>query len=299
MNKLALSFLLPIPPIFSFQECLWFLDRNYDDIMHRVTATSVVKPFRVGEKVALLEISEQEGNLLVEFRDGEVLEESALREQVSALFDLETNLAPFYERLRLDPELAFMASDYYGLRLMGISDLFEALCWSIIGQQINLTFAYALKRRLVALVGQEIEHGDEVFYAFPTPERVATLTVEQLRPLQFSGRKAEYLIGVAQAFESREISRAQLLSLPTPAAMAERLTALRGVGEWTAHYAMMKSLNIPTALPYGDVGLYNALAALKDLPKRPSRIELASVFDHFKGHEAYLTLYLWRSLAVR
>ncbi len=296
---LAPPFLLPIPPIFSFQECLWFLDRNYDDIMHRVTPTSVVKPFRVGEKVALLEISEQEGNLLVEFRGGEVLEEAALREQVSALFDLETDLAPFYERLQLDPELAFMASDYYGLCLMGIPDLFEALCWSIIGQQINLTFAYALKKRLVALVGQEIKYGDEVFYAFPTPERVAMLTVEQLRPLQFSTRKAEYLIGVAQAFESGEISRAQLLALPTPAAVAERLIALRGVGEWTAHYAMMKSLKVPNALPYGDVGLYNALVALKGLPKRPSRIELASVFDHFKGHESYLTLYLWRSLAVR
>ncbi|WP_373511094.1 DNA-3-methyladenine glycosylase [Persicitalea sp.] len=299
MNKLAPDFLLPIPPIFSFRECLWFLDRNYDDIMHRVTETSVTKPFRVGKKVALLEISEEEGKLLVQFRGGDLVEENDLREQVIALFDLGANLAPFYERLKADDELAFMAKEFFGLRLIGIPDLFEAICWSIIGQQINLSFAYSLKRRIVELAGEKITYDDHVFHAFPTPARVVALTVEQLRPLQFSGRKAEYLIGVANAFESGEISKAQLLALPTTEAMVQRLTSLRGVGEWTAHYSLMKSLKVPTSVPYGDVGLYNALAALKKLPKRPSRTELASVFAPFQGHEAYLTLYLWRSLAVR
>ena len=299
VKKLPPDFLLPIPPIFSFQECLWFLDRNYDDIMHRVTETSVTKPFRVGEKVVLLEISERDGQLLVQHRGGTLADEAALREQVIALFDLQTTLAPFYERLRGDAEFSFMATDYYGLRLIGIPDLFEALCWSIIGQQINLSFAYSLKRRIVELAGEQITYDGHVFHAFPTPARVASLTVEQLRTLQFSGRKAEYLIGVARAFESGEISKAQLLELPTTEAKVQRLTALRGVGEWTAHYSLMKSLKVPTSVPYGDVGLYNALAALKGLPKRPTRAELASVFDYFQGWEAYLTLYLWRSLATR
>ncbi len=299
MNRLAPDFLLPVPPLFSFQECLWFLDRNYDDIMHRVTETSVTKPFRVGERVALLEISQQQDNLSVQFRGGDLIEEAALREQVIALFDLESDLALFYEQLEADPEFAFMTTDYCGLRLIGIPDLFEALCWSIIGQQINLAFAYSLKRRIVELAGEQITYDGHVFHAFPTPARVAALTVEELRPLQFSGRKAEYLIGVAQAFESVEISKAQLLALPTAEAMIQKLTSLRGVGEWTANYSLMKSLKIPTSVPYGDVGLYNALAALKGLPKRPSRLELASVFDAFQGWEAYLTLYLWRSLAPK
>jgi DNA-3-methyladenine glycosylase II len=60
----------------------------------------------------------------------------------------------------------------------------------------------------------------------------------------------------------------------------------------------MKSLKVPSALPYGDVGLYNALHAIKRLPKRPLRSELTTVFAPFQGWEAYLTLYLWRTLAV-
>jgi DNA-3-methyladenine glycosylase II len=299
VSKLTPDFALTIPPIFSFRECLWFLDRNYDDIMHRVTETSVIKPFRIGTAVTLVEISEHDRQLLVQHRGGDRFEEALLREQVTALFDLETNLAPFYEHLRDDPDLAYMTADYYGLRLIGIPDLFEALCWSIIGQQINLTFAYMLKRRLVELAGEKITYQEHVFYGFPTPERVAAFTVEQLRLLQFSGRKAEYLIGVARAFASGEISKAQLLALPTAEAMAQRLISIRGIGEWTAHYALMKSVKVPTSVPYGDVGLYNALYTLKGLPKRPSRAELASVFNAFEGWEAYLTLYLWRSLAVR
>lgn len=299
VNRLAPDFLLPVPSLFSFLECLWFLDRNYDDIMHRVTETSVTKPFRVGERVALLEVSQQQDRLLVQFRGGDLIEEAALREQVIALFDLEADLAPFYECLKADDELAFMITDYYGLRLIGIPDLFEAICWSIIGQQINLSFAYSLKRRIVELAGERIPYDDHVFHAFPTPARMAALTVEELRPLQFSGRKAEYLIGVARAFVSGEISKAQLLALPTAEAMVQKLVSLRGVGEWTANYSLMKSLKIPTSVPYGDVGLYNALFTLKGLPKRPSRAELASVFGAFQGWEAYLTLYLWRSLAPK
>lgn len=267
--------------------------------MHRVTETSVIKPFRVGTEVTLLEISEQNKQLLVQYRGGGLVDEALLRDQITALFDLETDLTPFYEHLRADAEFAYMATEYYGLRLMGIPDLFEALCWSIIGQQINLTFAYTLKRRLVELAGQKLIHQNHEFYGFPLPEQVAALTVEQLRLLQFSGRKAEYLIGVARAFAASEISKARLMALPTTESMVHRLTSLRGIGEWTAHYALMKSLKVPTSVPYGDVGLYNALFALKGLPKRPSRPELASVFDAFKGWEAYLTLYLWRSLAVR
>jgi DNA-3-methyladenine glycosylase II len=296
--ELGEKFQLPTPPIFSFQECRWFLDRNYDDIMHRVTDHSVIKPFRAGGQVALLEIVEDGKQLSVIARGGGPAHEGALREQVAALFDLEKDLLPFYELLRADPDLAFMATDYWGLRLIGIPDLFEALCWSIIGQQINLSFAYSLKRRLVELAGEEIEYDNHLYYGFPTPSQVAALSVEQLRALQFSGRKAEYLIGLAHTFAAGGMSQEYLLSLHSAEAQVLALTSLRGIGEWTAHYALMKSLKVPSALPYGDVGLYNALFKIKNLPRKPSRAELNAVFEPFRGWEAYLTLYLWRTLAV-
>ncbi|GAB2785792.1 DNA glycosylase [Rhabdobacter roseus] len=288
---------LPTPPLFSFQECLWFLDRNYDDIMHRVAPEVLLKPFRVAGEAVLVEVTEQTGYLQLRVLQGTLTDEAELLRQVTELFDLTTDLAPFYKYLRADPELAFMAEQYHGLRLVGIPDLFEALCWSIIGQQINLTFAYRLKRRLVEAYGEPIRYQDETFYLFPTPAQLAALTPEALRALQFSTRKAEYLIGVARAFTEGTLSKEILQALPTTEAMLGALVAHKGIGQWTANYALMKSLKVPTCIPYGDVGLYNALRAVKGLPRRPSRPELDAVFEPFRGWEGYLTFYLWRTLA--
>jgi DNA-3-methyladenine glycosylase II len=76
---------------------------------------------------------------------------------VSGWFDLERNMDPFYSLLRHDVRLFYMADAFAGLRIVGIPNLFEALCWSITGQQINLTFAYKLKRRLVETYGTHLE----------------------------------------------------------------------------------------------------------------------------------------------
>ncbi|HEV7348449.1 DNA-3-methyladenine glycosylase [Telluribacter sp.] len=292
------TYYTPTPLLFSFRECLWFLDRNYDDIMHRILPDAVIKPIRIAGRPLLVKISEGHQQLVIEVLRGEVTEPVALIHYVRELFDLDLDLAPFYTILKTDPELAFMAEAYFGLRLMGIPDLFEALCWSIIGQQINLSFAYSLKRRLVKTLGQPLDWDDTRYYLFPTPEQVAAVEPEVLRALQFSGRKAEYLITVARTFAAGEISKEKLLALPSAEAMIQELTALKGIGEWTANYALMKSLKVPTCIPHGDVGLYNALHAVKGLPKRPARAELEAIFGKFCGWQAYLTFYLWRTLST-
>ncbi|WP_247233311.1 DNA-3-methyladenine glycosylase [Telluribacter sp. SYSU D00476] len=290
-------FQTPTPPLFNFQECLWFLDRNYDDIMHRILPDAVIKPARIAGKPVLVKIYEGEGCLISEVLRGEVTDEAALVRYVRDLFDLDTDLAPFYELLRSDPELAFMADEYRGLRLIGIPDLFEALCWSIIGQQINLSFAYKLKRRLVETFGERIDWQDQTYYLFPEPEQVALVSPAALRAHQFSERKAEYLITIARAFSTGEVSKELLTALPTPEAMIRQLTSYKGIGEWTANYALMKSLKVATCIPYGDVGLYNALHKVKGLARRPERAELDAIFSKFCGWEAYLTFYLWRTLS--
>ena len=101
---------------------------------------------------------------------------------------------------------------------------------------------------------------------------------------------------IAQLFAKQQISKTAVLALEEEAAIAKELIKIRGVGEWTANYAMMKCLRCPNALTYGDVGLYNALHAIKGFPKRPSRIQLDNLFIPFEGWKAYLNLYLWLTI---
>lgn len=289
---------IPKPPIFSFQECLWFLNRNYDDCLYEITEDSAIKLIQIDEVITLFEVKEEDNYLVINILNGTSPNEEKLIAYVEEWFDTKSNLAPFYKLLKKEKDLAYMVEEYYGLRLIGIPDLFESLCWSIIGQQINLAFAYKTKRALVEKYSHKERYKGKDYYLFPAPETLAELTPSVLREIQFSRQKSEYIIGIAKLFAEHKISKKEILALKTEDKIAKELIKIRGVGVWTANYAMMKCLKCPNAVTYGDVGLYNALHAIKGFPKRPSRELLDDFFAPFDGYKAYLNLYLWRSLAV-
>jgi DNA-3-methyladenine glycosylase II len=214
--------------------------------------------------------------------------------------DLDRDIAPFYHLLRKNKVLSYMAADFSGLRLISIHDLYEALCWSIIGQQINLTFAYTLKRRLVEHYGQSIVvERAGTLYVFPRPEVLQYVTVADLRALQFSERKAEYVLLVSKLFAEGSISKQHVLQCGSYEEQVALLTAIRGIGVWTANYVLMKSLKQLQAITYGDVGLLNALLSHELIKDKKDTAGIDRLFKKFKGWESYLVFYLWRSLAAK
>lgn len=288
-------FFVKKPENFSFQECLWFLDRNYDDCVHEVKDKSVRKLLKIEGVLTLIEIQENDKKLIIEILIG-TKNEQIIGDFIQQWFDLQRDINPLYNLLSKDDDLKYMTTDYRGLRLLAIPDLFEALCWSVIGQQINLSFAYKLKRRFTEKYGQKLTFEDHDYYVFPEPSSACNIKVEDLQPMQFSTKKAEYIIGIAQLFVENKLSKTQMEGLSTSDALKE-LCKVRGIGEWTANYALMKSLQRLECVTYGDVGLYNALHQIKNFPKRPERLQLEEFFAPFKGWEAYIVFYLWRSLA--
>ena len=290
---------IPLPAAFSFKECLWFLNRNFDDCMHTITGDSILKALPIeGEKV-LLQIREQKNALQITVLEGTTTKakEQYLSAYVTDWFDIEKDITSFYSLLGKEKKLAAMASDYAGLRLLGIPDLFEALCWSIIGQQINLSFAYKLKRRLTERFGTSVTYEDKPYYIFPSPAVLAQADIQELREMQYSQKKAEYLTDLAGVFDRGELSKDQLLLMPSFLDQQQALTALRGIGIWTANYALMKSLRVGEAIPYGDVGLLQALVNKGIIKDRKDQAGIDKLFRKFKGWESYLVFYLWRSLS--
>lgn len=299
MNSADNTIRIPKPDIFSFSECMHFLDRGYDDCLYAIEENRILKPLRIGGEGILIAITEQPEVLNLEIccggKSDQILE--AASDYVTRWFDLNRNLRPFYELLRIHDRLAFMPEQYHGLRLMGIPDLFEALCWCVIGQQINLTFAHRLKRRLVETWGRSIVHSTGRHYFFPDPEVVADLTVSELKAMQFSRRKAEYIIGIARRFAEGELSKSSIQALSNSEQMLNHLIQIRGVGPWTANYVLMKSLRQPDCITYGDTGLRSALSSLLELNRKPTKKEVDSFFEPFAGWESYLNIYLWRTLS--
>ncbi|HEX4851812.1 MAG TPA: hypothetical protein VFV08_13445, partial [Puia sp.] len=207
-------------------------------------------------------------------------------------------LIPFYQILGRHRKLDYMVSEFNGLRLIGIDSLHESICWCIIGQQINLSFAYKLKRRLVEEFGTEVKSKMGKFYLFPTPQKLASVRMEQLKSMQFSRQKAEYVIEISKAFHNGLISKEKLIGIPTLSEKKSLLKSLKGVGEWTANYVLMKTLRESDCIPMGDIGLLNALSNHNLIKSRKDLQSMEKLFSKFEGWKSYLVFYLWRSLAV-
>ncbi|MFU8690939.1 DNA-3-methyladenine glycosylase family protein [Rossellomorea sp. FS2] len=296
-NDRGSSIELNLPHPFSFEECLRFLARSDQEVLHEVGDGEVVKLLKVEGELILCKVTSSGEALNVAFLN--TAPSTRARAYVADFmvewFDLEQDLAGFMEMAGRDPVLKPFAERYEGMRILCIPDLFEALVWAILGQQINLTFAYTLKKRFVEQYGESLTFNGNTNWLFPSCERVATLSIDELRELQFTTRKAEYVLDLATAMAKGELSKEVLLQLD-PSVIREKLIAIRGVGAWTADYVRMKCFHDRSAFPVADVGLHLALKEALGLERKPTIEEIEELAINWKGWEAYATFYLWRSL---
>ena len=208
-----------------------------------------------------------------------------LHEAALKMLGLNNETAPFETRH------AAFAAPRRGLRLPNIPTGFDGLAWGIIGQQINVKFASSLRSEIIRMAGEKIG----AMRAHPTPERVANMSVAALNKRRFSRSKAHYLIGAAEAVASGELD---IESLPRGSAVAaeKKLTALHGVGTWTARYTMLRG-GFADAAPVGDSALATALQRLHKLPERPDQdADCKQLMAAFSPHRSLATMHLWTSL---
>lgn len=291
-----------LPNDFNFTHNLDYLSSAKGECLYVIKDGRIYKGLQLGQEAAVVEISYDDKHCFrLRFLGQpdttpryQAIRDYAVR-YVIDWFDLHTDLTPFYELALADEILHIPVRRFHGLRNIGIPDLFEAICWGIIGQQINLTFAYTLKRRFVERFGTFVEIEHERFWSFPSSQKVASLSVQDLIPLQFSARKAEYLIGVAKHMESGSLSREVLQNAAYEDA-EKQLTSIRGIGSWTANYVLMRCLRFPMAIPIADVGLHNALKFAMNVESKPSIEQIKEIFSKWNGWESYATFYLWRLL---
>jgi DNA-3-methyladenine glycosylase II len=192
-------------------------------------------------------IAAAEGGVEVDPLDGET--EAVARRLLGFDFDL----VAFSAWAAAEEELAPLVVRFAGYRPTLAPDPFEMLVGAITAQQVSLFAALAIRNRLVERLGERVGR----VWAFPARERVAAASGEELFSLGFSRRKAEYVIGLARS----ELDLAGLGLLPDDEVKTQ-LTALRGLGEWTADWFLARYLGRPRAWPAGDLALRKAVRAL-------------------------------------
>ena len=188
----------------------------------------------------------------------------ALRQHAARLLGEAWDLPGFYAAVTADPVLApFVrpAGALFGLRPTIVPDAFEMLVGSISAQQVNLAFAFATRARLVRRYGSPVEFEGTTVYAFPAPAALAAAPPSELRAMQFSERKAEYIVGLARELATGRLDLPGLATAPDEAVIA-RLTEIRGLGRWSAEWFLARGLGRPDVCPGDDLGVRRAVEAL-------------------------------------
>jgi AraC family transcriptional regulator of adaptative response / DNA-3-methyladenine glycosylase II len=201
-------------------------------------------------------------------------------------FDLDADIVAIDRHLARDPLLAPLVAARPGLRVPGAWEPFELAVRAIIGQQVSVAGARTIAGRLVDRVGDRLPASrGTVSRVFPRPERVAEA---DLSAIGMPGARARSIVGFGAAVASDP-------SLLEPSddldAIVSRLTALPGIGEWTAQYIALRGLKHPDAFPASDLGILRALAGADG--RRPMPSEAVARAEAWRPFRAYAAQHLW------
>jgi DNA-3-methyladenine glycosylase II len=185
-----------------------------------------------------------------------VVADAALAE-VRRLFGLDFDLPGFYRMAKADVALARLVGPLHGLRPTLAPTPLEMLVGSITAQQVNLSFAFACRARLVRRYGTPVRVGRAEVWAFPDAAALARATVRQLRALKYSNRKGEYIRDLARAVVAGTLDL-DALDAAANADVIKRLTALRGLGRWTADWFLARRCGRGDVCPAGDLAVRKA-----------------------------------------
>lgn len=263
------------------------LERLSLDPLHAVSLSerSVRVPMAEGNVVEV----QAEGNL-----EHPVFQLSNLKEgqfdRVSDIFHFGTSLDAIDAHFAAT-SLAELFQEHRGTPLVREFSLYGSLMKSIIHQQLNLSFAHTLSSRFVHNYGHETEG----VWFYPTPEKIAALEPEELRTMQFSTRKAEYVIGLSRAIATGKLDLEKMAGKMDEEVIAE-LVSYRGIGPWTAQSFLLFGLGRPNLFPLADIGLQNALKIQWHLAEKPKAEEIMRHLPEWSPYLSYAALYLWRSI---
>ena len=255
----------------------------------------------LGSQLALASVRSvgtvEEPNLEVELRGEHLTPEDApaATAQVAWLLGTDQDLTPFYELAGRDPTLAAICKRFHGLHLPHTATVFEALTLAILGQQIATNVARIVRTLLIETYGIRQTYDGVDYYAFPRPETLAEASVKDLRRLKLSYRKAEYVQGIARAARDGT-GGLDFSSEQSDEEVVQRVTQLRGVGEWTAQWVLVRALGRRDALPLGDLALRRIVSSLYFCGEPITDQQLDSFSTRWSPWRTYATVYLFTAM---
>jgi DNA-3-methyladenine glycosylase II len=292
-----LHWTLPLPAGYRRDDVIAFHSRDSEAVAEQVTPTGLRKGLLLQGVPVVLDVA---------FTDAAAICQADIDGNDDTAADLQTPLhgallnilgmridpQPFAQLAAGDPLLAPLVRLNPGLRIVQSASPFEALTWAIIGQQINLPFAIALRRTFILQAGRRHSSG---LWCYPEAQDVARLEMDELTSRKFSRAKAETVLRLAHLVNEGELS----LELPASgdvSAISQALLAVKGIGPWTVNYALLRGYGYADCSLHGDVAIRAALQKLLGEVTKPDMARTEQWLRQYAPHRTMAAAHLWASL---
>ncbi|MDP3540508.1 MAG: AlkA N-terminal domain-containing protein [Azonexus sp.] len=289
---------LELPAGFRAADILKFHHRDPQAVAERVTADRLEKALVWQGQVACLCVHFQAQQAEVEIAlDGTSTAASTemLASHVGRMLGLTQPVEAFEALHRQHPQLGWLIARQSGLRVPLAATPFEALTWAITGQQISVSAAVSMRRKLIKAAGLVHSSG---LACYPDASSLAALSEADLRAAGFSQSKTQTLLAVSAQVLAGQLPLDEWLETLPVDEIRSRLLAIRGIGPWTVNYALLRGFGWLDGSLHGDAAVRRALQGLFARSEKVGEAEAQARLDQFSPWRALVGAHLWASLSL-
>jgi DNA-3-methyladenine glycosylase II len=289
---------LALPPGFRVADILEFHRRDPQAFSERVENNVLTKGMVWENQTACLTVSFQPQQAEVKISlDGRstATDAKTLASHVGRMLGLTQPVEEFEAHHRQHPQLGPLLRRQSGLRVPLAATPFEALTWAITGQQISVSAAVSMRRKLIKAAGLVHSSG---LACYPDAERLISLSEADLRVAGFSANKAQTLLAVSGKVLSKELPLDNWQANLSVNDIHERLLAIRGIGPWTVNYTLLRGFGWLDGSLHGDVAVRRGMQILLNHPDKISEAAARQWLADFSPWRALLAAHLWASLSL-
>ncbi len=287
----------PVPP-FRLDLTVWTLRRRLDNVVDRWDGETYRRVLVSGDgqpfEVAVTQSGSSDAPRLCVSIVGKKLNtevEALVIPALKRLLGISLSLDGFYRMAKKDDDLKPLANQFRGFKPPRFQSYFETLVNAISCQQLTLTVGIRLLNSLVESYGLAIQTDNGIFHAFPRPQDLADVDIEELRKMSFSYQKARYITGLAQLIVQGGLDLDKIELLDDLTAI-DRLCSLKGVGRWTAEYFLLRGLGRTHIFPADDVGARNHLERWLGSPEKLNYNEVHKAIKRWEGYGGIVYFHL-------
>jgi DNA-3-methyladenine glycosylase II len=288
------QFTLPIIPPFRLGLTVWALRRRQKNLIDQWDSKQYKRALVIKDSAILMIVEQKnEKEIVITTKSSKKLQTTkpVVTNILQKMLGMNSNLDAFYNIAKKDKHLASLVDTFKGVKPPRFPTLFEALVNSIACQQVTLDVGILLLNRLSYNYGKKISVDNNSYYAFPRPVDLCIVSEDEIKKLGFSYQKTRALLGISQMLVDKRTMLQDLENEPNEKIVGI-LTQIRGIGRWSAEYALLRGFGRLNIIPGDDVGAQKNLMQLLNLEKRPDYKQIQQLTEKWSPYQGLVYFHL-------